>query len=166
MRARIIETERGRWQLVGGSDSLADERSAREFDALLNIARSSRERAYAPYSKFLVGSAVRMGGVTFSGANVENASYGATMCAERSAIYKGISEGHRQIDLIAVSTGAAAGAPIDSRSPCGMCRQVIAEFAVPGALVLLDAGRTRDHEFNGEVVLFDDLLPWKFRLSE
>ncbi len=166
MKSRIIETERGRWEAVGLSDTLADEKAAREFDSLLNIARAARERAYAPYSKFLVGSAVRMGGVTFGGANVENASFGATMCAERTAIYKGVCEGHRQIDLIAVSIGAAAGTPINSRSPCGVCRQVIAEFAVSGALVLLDAGRTREHEFNGEVVLFDDLLPWKFTLSE
>lgn len=166
MKPRIIETERGRWEVIGLSDTLASEKLAKDFDSMLKIARSARERAYAPYSKFLVGSAVRMGGVTFGGANVENASYGATMCAERSAIYKGVGEGHRQLDLIAVSTGAGHGTPIESRSPCGMCRQVIAEFAVPGTIILLDAGRTREHEFNGEVVLFDDLLPWKFRLSE
>lgn len=166
MKSRIIETERGRWEIIGLSDTLVDESTAAAFDSIANIARSSRERAYAPYSKFYVGAAVRMGGTTFSGANVENASYGATMCAERSAMYKGVGEGQREIDLIAVSTGAGPGEPIESRSPCGLCRQVMAEFALPGALVLLDAGRTREQEFNGEVILFDDLLPWKFRLKE
>jgi cytidine deaminase len=92
-------------------------------DELVKIAKQMMEKAYAPYSKFLVGSAL-LGddGVIYTGVNVENQSYGLTICAERTSACKMVSEGCQQIQAIAVSTSIGA-------SPCGACRQVLAEFA-------------------------------------
>ncbi len=91
---------------------------------LLNAALEARKQAYAPYSKFSVGAAVLTAtGEMFTGCNVENASYGATMCAERVAIFKAISAGHKSIQALVVV--AEQPEPI---APCGICRQVLAEF--------------------------------------
>ncbi|HKV27041.1 MAG TPA: cytidine deaminase [Candidatus Acidoferrales bacterium] len=95
-----------------------------EEEKLIAAARQAREHAHAPFSEFRVGAAVRTkSGRTFSGCNVENASYGLTICAERVAIFKAISEGEREFDAIAVVTDADALTP-----PCGACRQIIWEF--------------------------------------
>ena len=125
--------------------------------ALLDAAIGAAGRAYVPYSKFRVGAAVRAGGRVFTGCNVENASYGLTMCAERTAIFAAIAAGARRIEAIAlacVDAGAAAGGA--SLMPCGACRQVMAEFA-DGALPVTIAGV-------GTVTL-DTLLPNAFRLD-
>jgi cytidine deaminase len=135
------------------------------FEDLVRAAREAKSRAYAPYSRFQVGSAVVMDGTIFTGANVENASYGATLCAERNAISAAVAAGHRRLEIVAVSTSAPSGTAIDQRSPCGICRQVISEFAGPGSLVLLDAGDTEDGRIQGEVIAFESLLPWRFRLG-
>lgn len=93
-------------------------------EKLIAAARQAREHAHAPFSEFRVGAAVRTkSGRTFSGCNVENASYGLTICAERVAIFKAISEGEREFEAIAVVTDADALTP-----PCGACRQIIWEF--------------------------------------
>lgn len=93
-------------------------------EKLIAAARQAREHARAPFSEFRVGAAVRTkSGRTFGGCNVENASYGLTICAERVAIFKAISEGEREFDAIAVVTDAEALTP-----PCGACRQIIWEF--------------------------------------
>ena len=93
-------------------------------EKFIAAARQAREHAHAPFSEFRVGAAVRTkSGRTFSGCNVENASYGLTICAERVAIFKAISEGEREFDAIAVVTDADALTP-----PCGACRQIIWEF--------------------------------------
>lgn len=93
-------------------------------ERLLEAAKDARNSAYAQYSHFLVGSAVLAGsGRVFVGANVENASYGLTMCAERVAIFAAVAAGERVIQAIAVVTGASSVTP-----PCGACRQVIVEF--------------------------------------
>jgi len=93
-------------------------------EKLIAAARQARERAHAPFSEFRVGAAVRTkSGRTFGGCNVENASYGLTICAERVAIFKAISEGEREFEAIAVVTDADALTP-----PCGACRQIIWEF--------------------------------------
>ncbi|MEX2580326.1 MAG: cytidine deaminase [Verrucomicrobiales bacterium] len=166
MEALPIETTRGRWRTIGSLSDQPDGVPSEWFDDLMDRARSSRQKAYAPYSRFQVGAAVRMGQAVFAGANVENASYGATMCAERAAVFNGVWSGARQLDLVALSTTAETGSDLEARSPCGLCRQVIAEFAGEETLVLLDAGSSDEREFTGEVVLFKNLLPWPFRLGK
>ena len=95
-----------------------------EYQALIAAARAAREKAHAPYSKFFVGAALRTrSGKVFGGCNVENATYGLTVCAERVAIFKAISEGERKFDAISVVTDAETLTP-----PCGACRQLIWEF--------------------------------------
>jgi len=102
------------------------------FDTLIAAARAARENAYAPYSNFRVGAALRaFSGRVFGGCNVENASYGLTVCAERVAIFKAVSEGERGFDAIAVVTDAEKLTP-----PCGACRQLIWEFCGDVPVVL------------------------------
>jgi len=98
---------------------------------LIDLAKSASEHAYAPYSKFHVGAAILTeDGETFAGCNVENASYGLTICAERNAVFQMVARGKRKIQLLVVYT------PTEKPSaPCGACRQVVNEFG-PGALVL------------------------------
>jgi cytidine deaminase len=106
---------------------------------LVTAARAARERAYAPYSKYRVGAAIlTKSGAMFTGANVENATYGATLCAERSAIAQMVAAGERDPIACAVATGGPRPG-----SPCGICRQVLREFArdMPIALVAEHAGR-------------------------
>jgi cytidine deaminase len=93
-------------------------------------AERAREQAYAPYSKFAVGAALlTRGGKIVHGCNVENASFGLSICAERNAVWKAVSQGERDFVAVAVTAGRAGGA-----SPCGACRQVLHEFA-PGLAV-------------------------------
>lgn len=92
---------------------------------LLNLAKEASEKAYAPYSRFKVGAALECeSGRIFTGCNIENAALGSTMCAERVAIYKAISEGHSDFKRIAVY-----GESIEYCMPCGACRQVMSEFS-------------------------------------
>ena len=95
-----------------------------QFDGLISAAKVARENAHAPFSNFKVGAALRTpSGKVFAGCNVENATYGLTVCAERVAIFKAISEGERKFDAIAVVTDTDTLTP-----PCGACRQLIWEF--------------------------------------
>jgi cytidine deaminase len=104
--------------------------------ALIEAAHAARVRAYAPYSNFTVGAAVlAASGQTYLGANIENASYGLTVCAERAAIFAAISAGERRVVAVAVATGATEVTP-----PCGACRQVIAEFGPDATIVTQGAG--------------------------
>ena len=99
-------------------------------ERLLEEAERAREKAYAPYSEFAVGAALlTRDGKIVRGCNVENASFGLSICAERNALWKAVSEGERHFVAMAVTAGPAGGA-----SPCGACRQVIHELA-PGILV-------------------------------
>ncbi len=124
------------------------------FERLLKRARAARERAYAPYSGFRVGAALETAdGAVFSGCNVENASYGLTLCAERSALAAAVVGGHRSFTRIALST--SSGPPA---SPCGQCRQALAEFA-PGLSV-----RSESPEGTADWSLAT-LLPAPFRLN-
>ena len=110
-------------------------------------------KAYIPYSKFPVGAAlVTKEGKIYTGCNIENASYGATNCAERTAIFKAISEGHRKIEKIAVVGDMSA-----YTSPCGICRQVIAEFADKNIEIILVKN---EEEF--QVKTLEEILPGAF----
>lgn len=126
-----------------------------DHDALITAARQSRENAHAAFSNFRVGAALRAtSGRIFGGCNVENATYGLTVCAERVAIFKAISEGERGFDAIAVV------ADTDSlTSPCGACRQLIWEFCGDVPVILANLkGKT-------EVVAMRDLFPKPFDAS-
>ena len=96
---------------------------------LIKLAEEMRERSYSPYSGFSVGAAlVTVNGKVYSGCNIENASFSPTCCAERVAIFKAVSEGERNISAIAVSGGKAGETPEARCYPCGVCRQVMADF--------------------------------------
>lgn len=115
-------------------------------EELIAAARDARENAHAPFSHFRVGAAVRAkSGRIFGGCNVENASYGLTICAERVAIFKAISEGEREFNAIAVVTDAETLTP-----PCGACRQIIWEFCgdVPVILASLRGKIERERSLN------------------
>jgi len=95
-----------------------------KITALIQRSRDAMEFAYCPYSKFPVGAALlTTDGTVFTGSNVENASYGLTVCAERTAIWKAVTEGHKRYQALAISTNMD-----DWASPCGACRQVMLEF--------------------------------------
>ena len=117
-----------------------------DWDSLVNAAWETREKAYAPYSKFHVGAALLAeDGRVFTGCNVENLSYGLTNCAERVAIGAAVAAGARK--FLGVAVVADTSAPI---SPCGACRQVLAEFGVPRVLL---ANRAERIEFTLEELL-------------
>lgn len=121
---------------------------------LLSIADKAMENAYAPYSKFHVGAALLCkGGTVFTGCNIENATYGATNCAERTAIFKAVSEGQRDFEAIAIVSSGGG-----ETFPCGICRQVMAEFAPEIKVVL------RDEADNEHIYPLVELLPKSFSL--
>src|ERR1700729_4260201 len=101
-------------------------------DLLINAALAARANAFAPYSKFLVGAAIEDdAGAIHTGCNVENATYGLTVCAERVAVFKAISEGHRRFRRIAIVADTQTPTP-----PCGACRQILWEFGGDLEIVL------------------------------
>ena len=125
-----------------------------DLEVLEAAARAVRERAYAPYSNFWVGAALRAeNGEIFVGCNVENASYGATICAERSAILAMVAAGQRVITALAVFTDAEPLA-----MPCGMCRQVISEFQRDARLLVASPRQRR-------VLTFSEIFPEPFVLE-
>jgi cytidine deaminase len=103
-----------------------------ERQSLIDLANEARRRAYVPYSKYRVGAALRTkSGRIFTGVNVENAVYPHTMCAERVAIFKAVSEGETEFEVIAVATD-------NGGTPCGGCRQVMAEFGLDTLVLIAD----------------------------
>jgi cytidine deaminase len=124
---------------------------------LISRAERAREKAYAPYSDFPVGAALEASdGEVFTGCNVENASYGLTVCAERAALFAAVAAGRREFTRLALSMrpGVEARAVV----PCGACRQVLAEFA-PDLVLLLPRGEGR----GWESLPLASLLPRVFR---
>nr|MDK2851351.1 cytidine deaminase [Candidatus Cloacimonadota bacterium] len=125
----------------------------KEFMELLTLAKEASVHAYSPYSGYKVGSAVLCkDGKTYSGCNVENASYSLTLCAERTAIFKAISEGEREFAAIAIFVDSDRAFP-----PCGACRQVISEFAPK--IPVIYANQTETIE-----TTMENLLPGAFHL--
>lgn len=121
-----------------------------DLQALIDAARKARAHAYAPYSKYQVGAAVLAGsGRMYSGCNVENVSYGLSVCAERVAIFKAVSEGEREIAALAVVTENGA-------TPCGACRQVLFELGSIARVIISKS----DGTFRESTL--DDLLPDAF----
>jgi cytidine deaminase len=119
---------------------------------LIETARTARQWAYAPYSNYQVGAALlTASGKIYDGVNVENAAYPTSMCAERVAIFKAVSQGERQFVAIAVATK-------NGGSPCGACRQVISEFGLDTLVIIADG--------DGNVVMeatIGEMLPGAFR---
>lgn len=124
--------------------------------ALVIEARHAAERSYSPYSKFAVGCALRTpDGQITHGANIENASYGLTICSERCALFAHVAAGKPAPTTLAVTCPNGDRDDPDSNMPCGACRQVMQELLAPGAVILVDhVGR----------FTLDDLLPRAFRL--
>ena len=125
---------------------------------LIKLAEEMRERSYSPYSGFSVGAAlVTVNGKVYSGCNIENASYSPTCCAERVAIFKAVSEGERNISAIAVSGGKAGETPEARCYPCGVCRQVMAEFG---------GSDMKIYFHDGSETTLGELLPHSFTLKK
>lgn len=121
-----------------------------EIDQLLALAAKAREQAYVPYSHFAVGAALRADdGMIYTGCNVENASYGLTICAERNAVAHAVAEGARHFNAVAVVTENGV-------TPCGACRQVLAEFGPDMTIVVADTAGNR------RFFAMRDLLPAAF----
>ena len=122
-----------------------------EIQKLMDCAIKARENAYSPYSHFAVGAALLCeDGTLFEGCNIENASYGLTNCAERTAIFKAVSEGHIKFKALAVVADTEGPC-----APCGVCRQVMAEFKIP----LIIMGNLMG---NIKIVTMEELLPFSF----
>ncbi len=125
-------------------------------DELVEEARSAARRSYSPYSRFRVGAAlVADDGRVFVGANVENAAYPVSSCAEATAVNFAVAQGVRKIETLAVACIDAAA--VEDAYPCGRCRQIMAEFDVERILVTTGSGEVREHTL-------DELLPHRFRL--
>ena len=125
-----------------------------DYKNLVKTALDYRERAYAPYSNFKVGAAVLFeSGNVYGGCNIENASFGATNCAERTAIFTGVASGETKIKVIAI-----AGSEEEYTYPCGICRQVLCEFADGDAAVILVK-----NEDDYIVKTMEEVMPGAFR---
>ena len=124
------------------------------FAELVNSAKKALENAYCPYSNYKVGAALLTpDGKIFTGCNIENGSYGASNCAERTAVFKAVSEGERRFSAVAIAAEDGEATPF----PCGICRQVLSEFCPPDMPVLICDG-------NGSVCSAElgELIPHAF----
>lgn len=128
-----------------------------EKTELVRLALEARAHSYAPYSQFKVGAALLSGdGAVYQGANVENASYGATVCAERVAALRAVYDGHRRFAAIAIA-GFADEGERGYAHPCGICRQFLREFAAPGMKVYVAKTEADAREYT-----LEELLPESF----
>lgn len=124
----------------------------RLIQKMINFAKEASEKAYSPYSGYKVGaSIITKNGKIFTGCNIENASFGATICAERVAIFKAVSEGEKEFEILAVYVNDKNNIP----SPCGICRQVMMEFS-PNLKIILSNG----DEY--KIYKLEELLPYPF----
>ncbi len=124
-----------------------------ESQSLIDLANKARQHAYVPYSKYPVGSALRTKtGRIYTGVNVENAAYPHTMCAERVAIFKAVSDGESEFDAIVVVTN-------NGGSPCGGCRQVMAEFGLDTIVLIADGNGNLQKEMTVAELLPEAFTP-------
>lgn len=126
---------------------------------LVKKANEAREKSYCPYSGFAVGAALLCAdGTVYTGANIENASYTPTVCAERVAFFQAVHNGHFEFSAIAI-VGGKKGCEIDTLcTPCGVCRQIMSEFCKGDFKIILSDGKT------DSVFTLDDMLPHRFSL--
>ena len=131
-----------------------------DYKLLMEEALKAREASYSPYSHYRVGAALlTKSGKVFRGCNIENASYSPTNCAERTAVFKAVSEGEREFTAIAVVGGPEDG-ELNNAYPCGVCRQVLFEFTDEFSFEVITGTGTEDFS----VFKLKDLLPFGFRL--
>ena len=137
---------------MSGTRGARGHKPATGFADLAQFARQARKHAHAPYSKFKVGAALRTrAGEIVTGCNIENASYGLTLCAERVAVFKAVSEGLADFDAVAVVADSRRLTP-----PCGPCRQILWEFC--GDIWI----RIQDLKGRGKTMRMSELLPYPF----
>lgn len=128
------------------------------YAELMQAAIEARENSYSPYSGFRVGAALLCrDGKVYTGCNIENSAYGPTNCAERTAVFKAVSEGEREFSAIAIAGGREE---LEICYPCGVCRQVMAEFCGPEFVILCGTGRDKY-----EIRTLGELLPEAFSLK-
>ncbi len=129
------------------------------YEDLIEMAMDARRLAYAPYSKFKVGAALLgSNGIIYMGCNVENSSYSATNCAERTAIFSAVAEGQTEFEAIAIVGGNENASELEFCAPCGVCRQVMREFCNPKEFEIILARNTSDYK----VFTLEELLPMSF----
>ena len=129
---------------------------------LYNLSLKAREKAYCPYSRFATGAALLgESGRIYLGCNVENGAYGPTNCAERTAVFKAVSEGERRFKAIAVCGAPEGEVPDKLCAPCGVCRQVLSEFVGDDFKVIMF-----DEEKGVKAYPFKKILPFRFDLNE
>lgn len=127
------------------------------YELLCQKAEEALENAYCPYSGYRVGAAVLAeSGKLYTGCNIENASYGATNCAERTALFKAVSEGERKISAIAIFTDKGNQTPF----PCGLCRQALSEFCSPDMPVIVFDGDKSVYN-----ITFEEIFPYSFEFD-
>ncbi|MCH5342649.1 MAG: cytidine deaminase [Acetatifactor sp.] len=132
--------------------------SKEQIGKLIHAALDARSRAYVPYSHYAVGAALLgRDGKVYTGVNVENASYGATNCAERSAFFGAVEKGVREFEAIAIAGGMEGKAPVEYAYPCGICRQVMKEFCGKDFQVIVAKSENEYQIFD-----LNELLPHSF----
>lgn len=142
------------WVWIGTMKNLSSE----QIENLLEQAQKAREMSYSPYSGFAVGAALLCAdGSIYRGANIENASYPVGICAERTALFKAVSEGHRN-DLAALALCGGKGEDIVTCTPCGMCRQALSEFCGPEFPIII----MKEKREGFQETTLGDLLPGAF----
>jgi len=124
---------------------------------LIKLALEARELSYSPYSNFQVGAALlAKNGTVYTGCNIESASYTPTNCAERTAFFKAVSEGVTEFTTIAI-VGGLKDTKIDICAPCGVCRQIMAEFCASDFRIIM-----ADQDYNMRICSLDEILPYRF----
>lgn len=132
-----------------------------QYALLIQKAVEAREHSHAPYSHFSVGAALLCAdGTIYTGANIENASYTPTVCAERVAFFTAIHAGHRSFKAIAIVGGKSHQIPDAICPPCGVCRQVMSEFCSGDFPIVLSDGQT------SRILTLDTLLPYRFQIEQ